>query len=105
MTPEQSIIDTAEAVTANAEAADEIINKYSATRKVTRIPKVVLALLRLALYEMDCADKTEVPDKVAINEAVRLCKKYADEKDSRFMGGILGNYYRVSRQIDEDKFE
>jgi len=98
------LIETAKAVAANAENADKIIAKYSATRKVSRIPKVSIAVMRLALYEMDCLDKDDVPDKVAINEAIELCKKYADESDWKFVSGLLGNYYRekVEKSGDVD---
>jgi N utilization substance protein B len=80
------------AVNENIDKADQIINKYSKTRKVERIAKVTLTILRLALYEMDC-DET-VPDKVAINEAIELTKKYAGETDYKFVSAILGSHYR-----------
>ena len=72
--------------------ADEIINKYSKTRKVGRIPRISVAIMRVALYEMECDDS--VPDKVAINEAIELCKKYSGEADCKFVSGLLGSYYR-----------
>jgi N utilization substance protein B len=86
------LIARAKAITDNADKVDEIISKYSKTRKVERIPKISVAIMRVALYEMDCDE--EVPDKVAMNEAIELCKKYADEKDRQFVSGLLGGYYR-----------
>lgn len=86
------IIAKAKAVAEYTTKADDIIAKYSKTRKVERIPKVSAAIMRVALYEMDCDD--DVPDKVAVNEAIELCKKYADKQDCGFISGLLGSYFR-----------
>jgi len=94
MITDESVFETAKAVLENTDNADEVITKYSTTRKVERIAKVTLAILRLALYEMDCLSKEEVPDKVAINEAIDLCKKYSGEKEAKLVSGLLGSYYR-----------
>ena len=53
-----------------------------------RISKVALSILRLAVYEMKYVD--DVPQKVAINEAVNLAKEYGGEEDAKFINGILG---------------
>lgn len=55
---------------------------------IHRISKVSLAILRLALYEIKFVD--DVPEKVAINEAVELAKLYGGEDDAKFVNGILG---------------
>ena len=93
------LIKRAKAVMENADKADEIIAKYSTTRRVERIPKVSVAIMRVALYEMDLDE--EVPDKVAMNEAIELCKKYADSSDRGFVSGLLGSYYRATRTQNE----
>lgn len=71
---------------------DKIITKFSEKRSVDRIPKVNLAILRLALYEAIYDEK--VPLNVAINEAVLLAKKFAQEPDVSFINGVLGSYAR-----------
>ncbi len=71
---------------------DSIITNFSEKRSVDRIPKVNLAILRLALYEA-IYDK-RVPQNVAINEAVLLAKKFAQEPDVAFINGVLGAYSR-----------
>lgn len=71
---------------------DEIISSFSRSWKINRIPKVNISILRLAIYEMKYVD--DVPDSVAINEAVELCKKYSSKEDSSFVNGILGSYSR-----------
>lgn len=72
------------------EELDGIIAKYSDKRAVSRIPKVDLALLRLAIYEALYDDK--VPVNVAISEAVGLTEKYALEPDVSFVNGVLGSF-------------
>ncbi len=74
------------------EELDGIISKYSNKRAVERIPKINLAILRLAIYEANYDDK--VPINVAISEAVALAKKYAQEADISFVNGVLGSYSR-----------
>ena len=57
--------------------------------KVSRISRVSLAILRLALYEMLYLD--EIPVSVSINEAVELSKKYTVPDDAAFINGVLGS--------------
>ncbi len=71
---------------------DNIITKFSEKRSVDRIPKVNHAILRLALYEAIYDER--VPQNVAINEAVLLAKKFAQEPDVAFINGVLGAYSR-----------
>ena len=67
---------------------DGLIEKYSKGWKVKRLPKVNLAIIRLAAYEILFVD--DVPESVAINEAVELAKKYSGESDYSFINGVLG---------------
>ena len=75
-------------VQANKDEFNEIINKYSKSWKVTRLPKVTVAILYVALYEMKNVE--DVADSIAINEAVELAKKYASSADASYINGILG---------------
>lgn len=73
----------------NLETIDELISsKLKEGWSIARLSKVALALMRLAVYEMNYND--EVPDGVAINEAVELCKVYATETDASYLNGVLG---------------
>lgn len=71
---------------------EEIINLISANLKqdwkVDRISKIDLSILKLAIYEIKF---TDIPYKVAINEAVELAKKYGEDSSSTFVNGILAN--------------
>ena len=66
---------------------DEHISRNARGWRVERIPKVSLAVLRLALTEMLYFD--DIPAGASINEAVELCKTYATQKDSAFVNGLL----------------
>lgn len=67
---------------------EQIINEYSKAWKTSRLPKVTLAILYVALYEMKYVES--VPESVAINEAVNLAKKYSYTEDASYINGILG---------------
>lgn len=69
------------------EEIDEIINRLAEGWKTSRIAKVDLAILRVAIFEM----KYENLEKgIAINEAVELAKEYGADKSYAFVNGILG---------------
>lgn len=76
-----------------------IIGKYSERRAVSRIAKVNLTILKIAVYEMKYCER--VPNAVAINEAVELAKKYSLKKDSGFINGILNSYMRDLNATDQ----
>lgn len=75
-------------VKASLEEIDELINEASSGWKTKRMGRVELTLMRLAVYEMKYDE--DVPVKVAINEAVELCKLFGGEDSSSFLNGILG---------------
>lgn len=81
------------------EEIDGIIAKFSENRQFSRIPKVSVAILRIALYEMLYDDK--VPDNVAISEAVILTKKFAYEQDVQFVNGLLGAFFRSREKAEQ----
>ena len=56
--------------------------------KLERISKIDLAILKLAIYELKY---TDIPFKVAINEAVELAKKYGEDSSKNFVNGILAS--------------
>ncbi|MCR4904298.1 MAG: transcription antitermination factor NusB [Butyrivibrio sp.] len=69
---------------------DELINKETKGWDTTRIAKVDLAIIRLAIYEIKY-DET-VPTGVAINEAVELAKKYGQDQSQAFVNGVLAKF-------------
>lgn len=73
----------------NVDSIDAVIEKHTKGWKVSRISKVALAVLRLAICEMLYFE--DIPVGVSINEAVELCKKYAAKDDASFVNGLLGS--------------
>ena len=67
---------------------DEVIEANSQDWTIARLPKVTLAILRLAVAEIKYID--DVPNGVDVNEAVELAKKYGTSEDASFINGILG---------------
>ena len=66
---------------------DATIDRYSEGWKTTRMDKAVLAILRTAVYEIMYDE--DIPDKVAVDEAVELAKVFTDDKGPGFVNGIL----------------
>ena len=67
---------------------DAMINENATGWKTTRMNKVDLSILRLAVYEMKFDD--DVPVKVAINVAVELAKRFSGDEGPAFINGVLG---------------
>lgn len=67
---------------------DQEINEAAKGWKTSRMGKVELTILRLAMYEMNHDE--DVPVGVAINEAVELAKQYGQDDSPAFINGILG---------------
>ena len=81
------------------DSIDEVIEAKSKGWKKDRISKVCIAVLRLALYEM--LHMEDIPESVAINEAVDLAKKYEGPDAGSFVNGILGSAQEDVPQPEE----
>ena len=93
---QQEILDEAEfapvkakleAIVAAEGEIDMILSEAASGWRLNRMGKAELTLLRIAVYEIRFDE--EVPDKVAINEAVELAKKYGNDSSSGFVNGVL----------------
>lgn len=87
-----------EGTMAHAEELDGIISGYSKSRSISRISKLNLAILRIALYEAIYDENT--PVNAAISEAINLSMVYSYKEDTSFINGVLGAFSR-DRQNDE----
>ena len=65
--------------------------------KTQRISRVSLSLLRLAVGELRLGG---TPQGVVVNEAVELCKTYADTQEASFINGVLRNYLRKQEEAE-----
>ncbi len=75
---------------AHIEELDAAINEVSKGWKTSRMGKVDLTLIRLAVYEIRFEE--EIPVKVSINEAIELAKKYGTDDSPAFVNGILAKF-------------
>ena len=66
---------------------DEMLNASAKGWKTSRMGRVDLTILRLAVYEMKFDE--DIPEKVAINEAVELSKKFGGDESPAFINGVL----------------
>ena len=81
------LIDRVEGMAAKIPELDEKINQVAQGWKTRRMGRVELTILRQALYEMEY--DSEVPSKVAINEAVELAKRFGGKDSPAFINGVL----------------
>ncbi len=81
-----------EGTLAHAQELDDIISGYSRSRSISRISKLNLAILRIALYESIYDDNT--PMNAAISEAIKLSMMYTYQEDTSFINGVLGAFSR-----------
>lgn len=79
--------DKVEKIVEKVPELDQAINDVARGWTTRRMGKEELTILRLALYEIRYED--DIPDKVAINEAVELAKKFGGRDSAPFVNGIL----------------
>ncbi|MBL7045432.1 MAG: transcription antitermination factor NusB [Parcubacteria group bacterium] len=82
---------------------DNIIVKAAPEWPMDKISVVDRNVLRLGLSELLFADRSEVPAKVAINEAIELGKNFGGENSGRFVNGVLGSVYKEMGEPGKDE--
>ena len=86
------IKEVMKSVVDHKEEIDEIIKNSLINWTIDRVSKVNLTIVRLAISEMLYIN--DVPDVVAINEAIELTKKYSDDKSVSFVNGALDKAFK-----------
>lgn len=99
LTVTDSVREMVEGVLIHRDTLDEIIAKYSTKRSITRLPRLNLTILRLALFEILYDDT--MPDNAAISEAITLAGEYTYQEDTAFINGVLGAYVRENRTEEQ----
>lgn len=74
-------------ILANIESIDSYIDKFAVGWSITRLAKTDLAILRIGVYEI--VFDGEIPDAVAVNEAVELAKTFSGDKAPSFINAVL----------------
>jgi len=84
---------------------DNIIEKAAPEWPLNQIAAVDRNVLRIGLFELLFGNKKEVPNKVAINEAIELVKTFGGDSSGKFVNGVLGTVYREMGFEETDKDE
>ena len=87
--------ELAEGVAAEVDHLDSTIGDASSDWRPERLGALERNILRIALYELD---RDEVPLEVAIDEAVRLARRYASEDAAKLVNGILGKVAKEAKR-------
>ena len=94
--PAEEALAVAQAVAERAPELDRRITDAAEDWTADRLGTIERNILRIALVELD---GTEVPDEVAVNEAVELAKRYASDEAARLVNGILGRVLRERKKV------
>jgi N utilization substance protein B len=89
--------DLAEAVEAHREELDAAVAAHARGWELERIAPLELNVMRVALYEIEHSE--DVPDEVAIDEAVKIAKEYCGADAPGFVNGILGAIVRERQEV------
>jgi len=87
---------------AKIDTIDGIIEKAAPEWPIEKISTVDRNVLRIGLYELMYGDSSEVPAKVAINEAIELAKSFGGENSGKFVNGVLGAVYKEMGEPGKD---
>jgi N utilization substance protein B len=79
-------------VVKNQKEIDQLIIKYAPEWPIEQITMVDRNVLRIGICEMKY--DPEIPEKVAINEAIELAKTFGGESSGKFVNGVLGTIYK-----------
>ena len=84
--------DLVEGTLREREALDELIERYASGWSLSRIAPLERNIMRVALYEL--LHRVDIPDEVAIDEAVEAAKELSGAEAPKFVNGILGAVHR-----------
>lgn len=85
------LYDVVNGVLDNEDLINETIRPYLKKWTFDRLAKADTIILQIAAYEMLFSKQNQVPQRVALNEAIELAKQYGEEKSSGFINGVLSN--------------
>jgi transcription antitermination protein NusB len=90
-------VELVEGVVAHRARIDELLATYAQEWTLDRMPPVDLAALRIGTYELLWRD--DVPDAVAVDEAVELVKSLSTDESPRFVNGLLGRLVQLKPSL------
>lgn len=96
-----NVIELVKGVDDNKELLDSEISKHLKKWSISRISKVSLAILRLAMYEIRFCKEIEID--IVISEAVKLAQAYTSKDDVSFINGVLSSVAKSEKSDDLSK--
>ncbi|MCX6736106.1 MAG: transcription antitermination factor NusB [Candidatus Parcubacteria bacterium] len=91
-----------EGVVKKNQVLDSIIHEAAPEWPLDRISVIDRNILRIGLFELLFSDHSDVPPKVAINEAIELAKTFGGETSGKFVNGVLGAVYKELGEPGKD---
>lgn len=91
--------DLAAGALQHRDESDEMIAAMAVDWTIDRMAAVDRNILRIALYEI--FHRPDIPDSVAVNEAVELAKKFGEAESGTFINGILGEIVRRRAGVEQ----
>jgi N utilization substance protein B len=95
--------ETVSGIVSKKAILDDIIQKAAPEWPIEKIGVIDRNVLRLGLYELVFGDQSQIPPKVALNEAIELAKNYGGENSGRFVNGVLGAVYKEMGEPGKDQ--
>ena len=99
----KELMERFQAVLEHMDEIDKKIEEKAKGWEISRLAKADLSVMRLAIFEILYDD--EVPDGVAINEAVELAKRYGGDKSYGFVNGVLASVVKDLPEKQAEKEE
>ena len=90
-------VELVEGVTTHRGRIDELLSTYAEDWTLERMPAVDLAVLRIGVFELLYRD--DVPDEVAVSEAVDLVGALSTDESPRFVNGLLGRLLQLKPSL------
>jgi len=97
--PQEELPELAQKIIKQSKKIDKKIEEAAPMWPVDKLNKIDLAILRLAIYELE---NVKVPPKVVIDEAVELAKEFGSENSPSFVNGVLGTIYKEEKKEEEN---
>jgi N utilization substance protein B len=92
------VTELVDGVLAHRDYIDELLGSYSMGWSLDRMPAVDRAILRIGTYEL--LWRSDIPDAVAISEAVALAQELSTDESASFVNGLLGRLLEVRPRLD-----
>lgn len=93
-------VDRLHAIRARLPEIDALIRKTTQSYSFERIQTIERNVLRLGVYEM--LFDADIPEKVAISEAIRLTRKFSTHESAHFINAILDTIYKMNQGENYD---